>query len=43
MTDQEDLQRKRRSRAIALSIVAFIILVYGVTLLRIGANVGGGS
>ena len=39
--DQTDLrQRRRRNLAIGLGVAAFVVLVYLVTILRIGANIG---
>ena len=40
MTPAEEKSRKRRSIAIALGIVAFVALVYLITMLRLAENVG---
>ena len=45
MTDNRDLEeiekkkRKRRSIAIALMLVAFAVLFYAITIIRLGGNV----
>jgi len=41
MTPEEENSRKRRSIAIALGIVAFVALIYLITMLRLAENVGG--
>ncbi|NHK26561.1 hypothetical protein FF098_001410 [Parvularcula flava] len=41
MTPEEEKSRKRRSIAIALGIVAFVVLIYLITMLRLAENVGG--
>jgi hypothetical protein len=43
MTPEELKQRKRRNLAIALGVVAFIVLVYVVTILRIGGSISGAA
>ncbi|MEO1015053.1 MAG: hypothetical protein AAFX08_07680 [Pseudomonadota bacterium] len=43
MTEDEQKRRKQRNLAIAGGIAAFIVLVYLVTLMRIGASVSGGG
>ena len=43
MTPEEQKQRKRRNIAIALGVVAFIVLVYVVTILRIGGSISGAA
>ena len=43
MTPEELKQRKRRNIAIALGVVAFIVLVYVVTILRIGGSLSGAA
>ena len=45
MTPEELKARKRRNLWIALSIVAFVVLVFAITMAKIGgniANMGGG-
>ncbi len=39
LTEDELNQRKRRNRAIALMIIGFVVLVYLVTIMRLGASV----
>ena len=39
LTEDELNQRKRRNRAIALMITGFVVLVYLVTIMRLGASV----
>ena len=41
MDIEQKKQRQRRNLAIAGGIVAFIVLVYAVTILRIGAAASG--
>ncbi|GAD58865.1 MULTISPECIES: hypothetical protein [Brevundimonas] len=41
LTPEELKARKRRNIAIALGLVAFMVLVFVTTLLRLQANVGG--
>lgn len=41
MTPEEEKSRKRRSLAIALGIVAFVALIYFITMLRLAENIGG--
>ncbi|GGC96303.1 hypothetical protein [Aquisalinus flavus] len=41
MTQAEQKSRKRRSIVIALGIVAFVALIYLITMLRLAENVGG--
>ena len=41
LTPEELKARKRRNVAIALGLVAFMVLVFVTTLLRLQANVGG--
>lgn len=36
-------KRRQRNIAIALGVVAFAMLVYGVTILKLSANVAGGG
>lgn len=43
MTDEDRKRRKQRNLAIAGALGAFIVLVYLVTMLRIGATVAGGG
>ena len=43
MTPEELKQRKRRNIAIALGVVAFIVLVYLVTVLRMAGAAAGAS
>ena len=39
LTPAEQLARKKRNRAIALGLVAFIVLIFGVTVLRLASNI----
>ncbi len=39
LSAEEQIQRKRRNLAIGLSIIGFVILVYLVTIVRLGASV----
>ena len=39
LTPDEEKQRKQRNLAIALSLGVFIILVFAVTILRLGGSV----
>jgi hypothetical protein len=39
MTPEELKARKRRNVWIALSILAFVVLVFAITLAKLGANV----
>lgn len=41
LTPEELKARTRRNRAIALGLVAFMVLVFITTMLRLQANVGG--
>ncbi|MFN3538254.1 MAG: hypothetical protein ACK4Y4_12470 [Brevundimonas sp.] len=41
MTPEQLKARKRRNIALALGLVAFMVLVFATTLLRLQANVGG--
>ncbi len=41
LTPEQLKARKRRNIAIALGLVAFMVLVFVTTLLRLQANVGG--
>lgn len=43
LSPEEKKARKRRSIAIALGVVAFVALVYLITMLRLAQNVGGPS
>lgn len=43
MTPDELKARKRRNLWIALSIVAFVVLVFAITLTKIGANAAAGG
>ena len=42
LTPEELRARKRRNIALALGLVAFIVLVFVTTVLRLQANVAGG-
>ncbi|MGH1406209.1 MAG: hypothetical protein ACRBBJ_06590 [Rhodomicrobiaceae bacterium] len=39
MTEEEQKKRKRRSLAIALVLLAFVVLFYAITIIRLGENV----
>lgn len=39
LTPEERKQQKRRNLAIALALVAFIVIVFLVTILRLGGSV----
>lgn len=39
MTEEELKKRKRRSIFIALSLAAFVLLFYGITIVRLGDQV----
>jgi len=39
----EQRRRKQRNMSMALMIVAFVVIVYAVTILRLGASVSGGA
>jgi hypothetical protein len=39
MTPEELAARKRRNIWIALSVAAFVVLVFAITLVRIGGNI----
>lgn len=39
LTPEEQKQQKRRNLAIALSLAAFIVIVFLVTILRLGGSV----
>ena len=39
LTAAEKATRERRNRSIAMAIIAFVIIVFAVTLLRLGASV----
>lgn len=39
LTPEEQKQRKQRNLAIALGLVIFIVLVFAVTILRLGGSV----
>ncbi len=43
MREDEKKRRSQRNLAIAGGITAFIVLIYLVTLMRIGASVGAGG
>ena len=38
-TPQDDAARKRRSLIIALGLVAFVVLVFTITIVRMGGDV----
>ncbi len=40
MTEEEQKKRKRRSLVIGLVLVAFVVLFYAITIIRLGENVG---
>ena len=42
LTPEELRARKRRNIALALGLVAFIVLVFVTTVLRLHANIGAG-
>jgi len=39
LTPEERSQQKRRNIAMALAIIAFVVIVFLVTILRLGASV----
>ncbi len=39
LTEAEQKQRKRRNIAIALMVIGFVVLIYLVTILRLGSSV----
>lgn len=39
LTPKQEDARKKRSIAIALSIAAFVVLIFAVTIVRLGGNV----
>jgi hypothetical protein len=41
LTPEQLTARKRRNIAIALGLVAFMVLMFTITVLRLQANVGG--
>jgi len=41
LTPEEEKMRARRNRAIALGLAAFIVLVFAVTMLRLGGAATG--
>jgi hypothetical protein len=43
LTPQQEQARKRRNLAIALSIAAFMALVFAITLARLGATTPAGA
>jgi len=43
LTAEEQAARKRRARFTALALVAFIALIFVVTVVRLTSNVGGGA
>lgn len=42
MTDQDKQARKRRSLVIAMGLVAFVVLVFVVTMVRLAQNASRG-
>ena len=40
LTPDEQKRRAKRNLAIAAAIVTFIVLIYAITIVRLGANVG---
>jgi len=43
MTPQEISARKRRNWAIAGALVLFVVLVFGITMLRLASNIAQGA
>lgn len=41
LTPEELKARTRRNRAIAVGLIAFMVLIFVITMLRLQANVGG--
>ena len=39
MTTDETARRKQRNIAMALMIIAFVVIVYGVTIMRLGGSI----
>ena len=39
LTPEEQRQRSRRNRALALALGLFVVLIFAVTILRLGASV----
>ena len=43
MTDAERLAQKKRNTAIGWALVGFMVLIFTITVLRLGANISGGA
>jgi type IV secretory pathway component VirB8 len=43
MTDAERLAQKKRNAAIAWALVGFMVLIFTITVLRLGANIAAGA
>lgn len=43
LSPEEEKRRKERNRAIGLSLAAFVVIVFFVTMLKISGTLGGGA
>lgn len=43
LSEEEEAARKKRNVAIAWSLVAFMVLVFAITVMRLSQNIAGGA
>lgn len=43
LTPEEDAARKKRNIALAWSLVAFMVIVFGITVVRLSQNIASGA
>jgi len=43
LTDEQKAALKKRNRAVALSLIAFMVLIFAVTVMRLSQNIAAGA